>query len=151
MTLRIATTILLIAWASISSVHAQSGLHIAQLFGAHYRNRKDATEVLLKGKNKYNLSLFRSLSLSSAPPDQARFERLVLADTRSAIDKEACMRNGRLYYGFYQLPPKKNLRRYIFYRNNTLDKSSSSSQPAITLIYMEGTATLNELKQSFKK
>ena len=76
------------------------------------------------------------------------FEASVKADVVGALDREAGLRQGRLYYGFYRLRSAGTTNRFIFYRNNTLRAGAS---PTLTLIYMEGTATLAELKQRFAK
>ncbi len=50
---------------------AQKGLHIEELFGGKYQHHKDATEVLLKGRqiSQYGLTLFRSLTVSGKDED----------------------------------------------------------------------------------
>ena len=143
---------LLLAFAFSLPLAAQSGLNIAKLFDGRFHKQKDATEVLMKGKKTsvYKLSLFRSLTLANRNANASSIEPLVLADGRSAIDKELATRGGHLAYAFYQLPSKGNTRRYIFYRNNSLNPSATASRN-ITLIYMEGTATLEDLKHYFKK
>lgn len=129
---------------------AQEGLHIAPLFNGQYRDRKDATEVLMKGRKlaPYHLVLFRSLTLSTATANTQQIEKLVRADGATAIDKEVSLRGGHLYYGFYQLKPVGKMRRYLFYRNNSL-KPGTGRTATLTLIYMEGTATIDELKRTF--
>ena len=105
------------------NVSAQSGLNIARLFDGRYHKNKDATEVLMKGRqlNAYKLSLFRSLTLGPQSGNAA----------------------------FYQLPSRGKTHRYIFYSNSGAGRGTAASK--ITLIYMEGTATLSELKRTFKK
>ena len=141
----------LLAWLLALPLCAQTGLHIASVFNGQYRQRKDATEVLLKGKkiSHYKLSLFRSLTLSPSNAERDQIERLVQADARQAIDKEVSLRGGHLYYGFYQLKPQGKARRYIFYRNNALHPSMASDNRTLTIIYMEGTATIEELQKIF--
>lgn len=133
---------------------AQDGLHISFLFNGQYRSRKDATEILLKGRKlkPYKLSLFRSITLSASATDVSSIERAVLADGSVAIDKEAAYNGSgkKLYYAFYQLTLKGNTRRYIFYRNNSLNPPKNR-KATVTLIYMEGAADLNELKRNFSK
>lgn len=145
--------ILILAWAFTLSLAlwAQKGLHVAQLFDGRYHKKKDATEVLMKGRQlgAYKLSLFRSLTLGPQSGNANVIEPLVKADGRSAIDKELTTRGGRLAVAFYQLPSVGKTRRYLYYSNTGAAGSSSASQ--IVLIYMEGTATLDELKRSFKK
>ena len=141
----------LLAWLLALPLCAQTGLHIASVFNGQYRQRKDATEVLLKGKkiSQYKLSLFRSLTLPPSNAERDRIERLVQADARQAIDKEVSLRGGHLYYGFYQLKPQGRTRRYIFYRNNALHPSKAGDNKTLTIIYMEGTATIEELQKIF--
>ena len=131
---------------------AQKGLHIEELFGGKYQHHKDATEVLLKGRqiSQYGLTLFRSLTVSGTGKDGQYIEQLVRNDTRLAADKETGLKAGRLYYGFYRLPPlsKKPINRYLFYRNNPLGKGG---KPTLTLIYMEGTASIEDLRKTFAK
>ena len=105
----------------------------------------------MKGRqlSVYKLSLFRSLTLGPQSGNANAIEPLVKADGRSAIDKELTTRGGRLAVAFYQLPSVGKTRRYLYYPNTSAAGSSSASQ--IVLIYMEGTATLDELKRSFKK
>lgn len=125
---------------------SQTGLHIAQLFDGPFKRRTDATEVYMKGRSvrDYGLSIFRSLSVSY-PPDDRLMERLVRLDARQAVNKEESYKGTALYYGFYQLPQYKGLNRYIFYKHTRTKK-----QPA-TLIYMEGKASIQEIKRRFMK
>lgn len=131
-------------------VSAQDGLQIAELFGGRLRQSEDATEVLLKGRkvSKYGLSLFRSITFVPSVGEQRSIEKCVRSDVRNAVDKEVNMRGGRLYYGFYSLPVRGSLRRYIFYRNNALIPDSDHR---LTIIYMEGTAAPADLKRMFSK
>ena len=84
---------------------AQTGLHIANLFGERFRNRKDATEVVIGGDRlkPYKLNLFRSLTIKPSAAEVNEFEASVKADVVGALDREAGLRQGRLYYGFYRL------------------------------------------------
>lgn len=131
---------------------AQQGLHIEPLFNGQYRNQKGATEVLMKGRKlqPYKLTLFRSLTLPTGVANVRNIERMVHADASAAIDKEVGIGKNRLYYGFYQLKPRNGKRRYLFYRNNSLNPGKSK-QPTLTIIYMEGSATIEELKRNFGK
>ena len=146
--------LLLCLWLLICALPsaAQTGLHVEPLFGSAYGQRKDATEVMLKGSRlkPYKLTLFRSLSFVPSAAEAKLVEQKVLADAKGAIDKEAVHRQGRLYYGFYQLKPKDQKRRYLIYRNNALAAQPSASTQGLLLIYIEGTATPQELQSFFK-
>ncbi len=129
---------------------AQTGLNVAPLFSKYSGNGSpDVTSVTLRGNKvePYKLSLFRSITFHNAAHSQET-ERLVLADARNATYHESGTKSGHLYYGFYQFAMKDGRNRYLFYRNNTLSKIA---EPTLTLIYMEGTATIEELKRTFTK
>ena len=145
---RIFTVILLLSVQA--AVFAQKGLQVDQLFGGPYLQRKDATEVLIKGSrlHTYKLTLFRSITLTPAKGEAEQFEKCVLADAKLAIDKELTHRQGHLYYGFCQFKPRGETRRYLFFRDNGL-RANVHTNRQISLIYMEGTASPQELKQMF--
>lgn len=143
--------ILFLLWCCVLiPLSAQDGLQVAALFDGRYRKCPDVIEVMLQGKKvkPYGLTLFRSLTLPAHTADVSYVESLVKSDGARAGDKEVGMKGRRLYYGFYGLPSRNNLNRYIFYRNNSLQ---TGKKPVLTIIYMEGTATIAELKARFGK
>lgn len=111
----------------LSPLSAQKDLQIGKFFDSSYGKRKDATETLIKGKQlkPYKLSLFRSLTLPIHAVNIAELEKAIKTDTKEAIDKEAGSKGARLYYGFYQLRPIDKTRRYLFFRNNSLNSTTS--------------------------
>ena len=128
-----------------SRLSAQTGLNVAPLFTKFSgKGTPDVTSVTLRGSKvePYQLSLFRSITFHTTG-HTAEVERLVQADARTAS-----YQSGHLYYGIYQFPIRDGRNRYLFYRNNTLSKKA---EPTLTLIYMEGTATLETLKRTFSK
>ena len=136
------------AW--VVEAWSQEGLYIAELFNGQYKRKDNAIEVIVKGNQleRYRLKVFRSLTVKNDPKDFDRIEKLVLQDEKNAINKETGYIGQRLYYAFYCLPSKKNHYCYIFYRNSSLRKVEDNE---LTLIYMEGNVTLDELKAMFKK
>lgn len=130
---------------------AQEGLNVSELFDGRYKRKDNAIEVVVKGESieRYGLELFRSLTVKNVPKEFDRIEKLVEADAAMAVSKETGRIGERLYYGFYCLPPKKKLLyRYLFFRNSSLRKVENNE---LTLIYMEGHVTMEELKKMFKK
>lgn len=128
---------------------AQEGLQVAQLFDGRFAHRKDAVEVLVKGRKlkPYKLTLFRSLTFRADSAEQRRVEQWVEADAARATDRESGTVGGRLYYGFFRLPGTESSSRYLFFKNAA---RTSSGRAEITLVYMEGEATLEELKRMFE-
>lgn len=129
---------------------SQTGLQIAELFNGQYKRKDNAIEVVVKGNQleRYKLKVFRSLTVKNDPKDFERIEKLVEQDEKNAISKETGRIGERLYYAFYCFPSEKEHYRYIFYRNSSLRKTESNE---LTLIYMEGNVTMDELKIMFKK
>ena len=132
---------LLLLWCSI--VCAQNDCHIGPVFG-RYAVWENVTEVQMSGKvlKAYRLNIFHSLEIRQPLASTvADIEQQVRADARTAICHEQNEQDGRLRYGLYELKTKKKYA-YIFYRN---------SDDRLTLIYLQGPATVDELRRFFKK
>lgn len=129
---------------------SQKNLNVAPLFDGRYKRKENAIEVVVKGQKleRYRLNVFRSLTIKDDPEDFRRIERLVELDSKNAVSKETGHIGERLYYGFFCLPPEDKHYRYIFYRNSSLRQTEPDE---LTLIYMEGNVTMDELKVMFKK
>ena len=129
---------------------SQEGLRIGELFDGSYKRKSNAIEVVIKGEKlkRYHLKVFRSLTVKNAPKDFERIEALVEADEKNAVSKETGRIGERLYYGFYCFPAYKGQLRYVFYRNSSLREIESNE---VTLVYIEGNVTMEELKKMFKK
>ena len=143
-------TIIVLMLALVMEGQSQTGLQIAELFNGQYKRKDNAIEVVVKGNQleRYKLKVFRSLTVKNDPKDFERIEKLVEQDEKNAISKETGRIGERLYYAFYCFPSEKEHYRYIFYRNSSLRKTESNE---LTLIYMEGNVTMDELKIMFKK
>ncbi len=140
---------IIIGLAIHAAAWAQESLHIGKLFDGRYNRQKNTIEVLVKGKKlkPYNLTLFRSLTIKGDSAERNRVEQLVLQDATGAVDKETGKIGGHLYYGFFRYPQKDGVFRYLFFKNSALRKSE---EPEVSIVYMEGYATLEELKEMFK-
>ncbi|MBQ8672927.1 MAG: hypothetical protein IJ511_02565 [Bacteroides sp.] len=137
--------------AAVLPLAAQKGHGSERLFDKRFTKHPQAVEVLIKGSElrPYNLTLFRSLTLSGDAEAIAELERIVMEERNEALDKEEGMLSGRLYYGFYcQGRTGKEGFRYLFYRNASLKKEHTRNE--VTIVYMEGNATLEELKRMFQ-
>lgn len=128
---------------------AQNGLEINKIFGQSLSQQRGVTENLMRGGpiKEYGLTLFRSISLDDSAMDLApAIEAAVLKDSRLSGELEEQRKDGVLYYSFFPLPQlKKGHNRYVFYLNRTLIGESG-----VVLIYMEGTATLPQIRKMLK-
>lgn len=142
------TFVFLLYFCSTLVAWAQKGLQIAPFFAPEMA--KQPTAIFIKRTGKvlvpYKLSLFQSISLPLNEAQVKQLEGALRSDTQQALSREEGYQRGRLYYGFYQLSPSTKEHRYVFYRNNSL---SSSAEGNITLIYMQGSASVTELKRTF--
>ena len=124
---------------------AQRGLSIAPLFRADYSSDDKVVEVYVEGKElkPYKLTRFRSLTFTDKPAAIARMEELVRADAARATEKSMALVGGKLSYGYFRFEmPEGN--RYIFFR------SRGGNKPEATLVYMEGSASMEETKAMFR-
>ena len=129
---------------------AQNNMNIAKIFDGNYKKMKDVTQVNIKGGcelERYSLTLYRAFTVENNPSLAAEIEKLVVADGKKAIAKETKIKGGKLYYAVYTFEGDKGTKKYMFYRN-----SKSKSDPkstTVTVVYMEGTASMEKLKRMF--
>ena len=120
-------------------VQAQKGLAIQSAFD-ELAVRQNATEVVMgAGKlKKYRLRLFHSLEMKSpSPVERSRIETLVQTDAAQAI-----LREETAGHRLYELQQRKGMHYYIFYR---------CTEQSLILIYIEGKASLKQIKSYFLK
>lgn len=132
-------------------VLAQSGLNINSLFDGRFKKDPNATELIVTGSSarEINLKVYHSLKVTQKS-HQNLIESLVVKDGVKAVDKEVEYRNGQLYYGFYCLPASKyGDNRYMFFLNQNL--AHKAPKNVVTLIYMEGKATPEQIKKLIRK
>ncbi len=148
--LNILAVIFVLAWMPAL---AQSDLNISTLFDGQFRDDKNAVETIITGDPllEYDLNYYHSLSISKEPDKVDIIEPLVTKDGAKAVDKEVSYRGGKLYYAFYTLPPVKSKsgirnNRYLFYLNQY-----AVGRDGVTLIYMSGTASGEQVKKMLKK
>lgn len=144
------TIIIMTCLLTTMATMAQTGLNINRLFDGRYKKAAGATEIIVTGVQAREIGLTIYHSLSVTDKSQAELvEGLVIKDGAQAIDKEVEYRNGQLYYGFYMMKKSKRDNRYIFYLNQNLARKSPKN--IVTLIYMEGLASQDEIKKLIRK
>lgn len=122
---------------------AQRALHVERLFAGQVVPRQKMVETIVKGERlkTYRLTLFRSLRFTATDSERQQVERLVRSDAKMATDKEIEMRNGELQYALCQLPATSRQRYLCYQRNGN----------SLLIVYLEGAATLSELKNMFSQ
>ena len=153
------TTIMMIFMLFASTATAQVGLNINRLFNENLKTEgwvtqelNGKTEIIVTGNKAQEIGLntYHSLSVSDkSRSERENIEKLVSKDATQAIDKEVEYRSGQLYYGFYTLKPNQKNKRYIFYLNQNL--AHKSPKNVVTVIYMEGKKSPEEVKKLIRK
>lgn len=144
-----ALIILILATVSAISVSAQKGLNVENVFSEKYATQPNAVATFISGDKvaDYDLSLYRSLSLSCDTTTASEIEHLVLSDGTKATYKEVSYREGHLRYGFFVMPTQSGTspNRYIFFVGKPTENDKSKTK--IVVIYMQGSASTKQIKK----
>ena len=132
---------------SIGTASAQKDLQVGAIFDGKVIPPKVMKETFIKSAqlDPFNLEQYRSVSFTGDDKVLEEVTRRVLADAENATDQEIHMNQGRLVYAILTFERANHDNRFICYQCVT--KAGSHS---ITLVYMHGPATLDDLKKLFK-
>ena len=136
------------------STSAQRGLQINEVFEGKVIAKQYMQESLIKGDNvaPYKLRLLHTVKFLANNSQRARADALFNIDMKERIsDDDSNMemetRDGFLYYAIVQLTDNdKGSHRYICYQCRP-----KSTKFDITMVYMEGEASLADLRKTFKR
>ena len=133
---------------------AQRGLQINEVFEGKVIAKQYMQESLIKGDNvaPYKLRLLHTVKFLANNSQRAKADALFNIDMKERIsDDDSNMemetRDGILYYAIVQLTDNdKGSHRYICYQCRP-----KSTKFDITMVYMEGEASLADLRKTFKR
>lgn len=133
---------------------AQRGLQINEVFEGKVIAKQYMQESLIKGDNvaPYKLRLLHTVKFLANNSQRAKADALFNIDMKERIsDDDSNMemetRDGFLYYAIVQLTDNdKGSHRYICYQCRP-----KSTKFDITMVYMEGEASLADLRKTFKR
>lgn len=136
------------------STSAQRGLQINEVFEGKVIAKQYMQESLIKGDNvaPYKLRLLHTVKFLANNSQRAKADALFNIDMKERIsDDDSNMemesRDGFIYYAIVQLTDnEKGLHRYICYQCRP-----KSTKFDITMVYMEGEASLADLRKTFKR
>ena len=136
------------------STSAQLGLQINEVFEGKVIAKQYMQESLIKGDNvaPYKLRLLHTVKFLANNSQRAKADALFNIDMKERIsDDDSNMemetRDGFLYYAIVQLTDNdKGSHRYICYQCRP-----KSTKFDITMVYMEGEASLADLRKTFKR
>ena len=127
---------------------AQRGLNCYPVFRGKVvpAGRMITTEVRGGGMTTYKLDYYRGLQFQVDEKTAREVAALVRADAAAAESAETEMVGDFLTYALIQPTHKGKIRRYLCYQ-------ARPAGPAwvITLLYLEGSATLEDLRSMFEK
>ncbi len=131
-------------------VWAQKELRINEVF-TQYRQQMKESYVRGEALRGYRLDIMRTGKLTVSAGRRDDIEALFLEDIKDVPDRtqdnsEMEVRDGHLYYAVVQLADYKGRHRYVCYQC----KHVESGKYEITLAYMRGTATMSDLRNTFK-
>ncbi|MDO9635190.1 MAG: DUF6108 family protein [Paludibacter sp.] len=138
---------LLVGFAGIRSIEAQSDLEIKKVFD-QYGNQKGVVMVELTGEmlEGYEFSLFKSMTIRDNPEAGDLIRSSLVKDEIGAKKVKQVVANGVPTSIFLQLPPKGKFHRLILFNEN------SNPKHVITLIYIESKSDSEDvLKLILKK
>jgi len=139
--------------ACIAMVHAQNDLHVFPVFQGKIVPQKRMIETKVQGESlkHYNLTLFHSVKMNASNVEMTEIWDCVMKDINAQPTEAKDMEYGRekdlVSYCILRLKPQGKLQRYLCYQCYEASQGGYN----ITLVYMEGRASLSELKKTFKK
>ena len=139
----ILTALLLTAWTA----SAQGDLNVGAVFDGKVVPAKAMKETFIRSSqlDPFSLEQYHSVSFTGDDQVLAEVSRRVLADAENATEQEIHMNEGKLVYAILTFEGANRNNRFICYQ--CVSKNGSN---AITLVYMHGPATLDDLKRLFK-
>lgn len=134
------------------SLMAQQNLHVFPIFQGEIIPKKRMVETYVKGESlePYKLTLFHSVKMNVDKFERTSIYDLVMADINSAPAESKDLEYGRekdlVSYCILRLPEVGKKQRYLCYQCY----EASTGGENITLVYMEGSATMKDLRKTFK-
>jgi len=128
---------------------AQKGLNCYPVFQGKVIPERQMimTEVRGDGMATYKLSYYRSVRFQVDTLTARKVAAMVEADAHAAVSAETEKTGELLTYGLVQLKPLGITRRYLCYQARPTEYHGW----VITIIYLEGSATLEDLRSMFEK
>lgn len=139
----IISTLLFASWTA----SAQKDLQVGDIFEGKVVPPKVMKETFIKSAqlDPFNLERYHSVSFSGDDRVLEEVSRRVLADAENATDQEIHMKEGRLAYAILTFEKANRDNQFVCYQC-----VSQEGNHTITLVYMHGPATLDDLKRLFK-
>ena len=146
----------LMALFAVLPLSAQSGFEINPVFNGKLvpSSRIKETEIIGSQLAPYKLRTFRSVKFLATTDEFSRIQALLLQDGKKAEDRQTEYARGVLTYALFhfraEVRSTRNEMRTEGNKYLCLQAFPKGDRYDVTLVYMSGDATLEELKQLFK-
>lgn len=142
------TLALLLVLCLPATLCAQVGLErlaVHDLFDGRVADTRILSETYVTSDElaKYDLSVFHSIQCSTSAKGLAQVERLLTVDERRATEKEVQRENRHIQFALFRYAQKGAGNHYIIFQRR--------SATDFLCVYLEGTATIQQLKKTFSK
>ena len=149
---------ILALWALLAVIQlsAQSGYGINPVFDGKVIPSSRIKETYINGTQlaPYKLRVFRSVKFTATPAELSRIQALLLEDGKGAEDRQTEYTGGVLTYALFRFRAEVHSSRYDMPVEGNkylcLQVFPKETRYDVTLVYMSGDASLDELKQLFK-
>ena len=147
MSMRKLLLIFALCLGALLPAHAQKGLQIDNLFSGKLVDMSMVSESIVSGKKlvPYNLDYFRSVRFMADEKQVSKVTKWIREDAQMAEEQDMESENGRLVYALLKFPRRMEKNRYVGYQIKRI-----SGKDYVTVVYMEGAATVEDLKVIFK-
>ncbi|MCQ2118866.1 MAG: DUF6108 family protein [Bacteroidales bacterium] len=127
---------------------AQKGLQIDSLFNGSFCPEATVSTTTVRGGaiKSYNLDLFRSIKFSATDREIEKVSSWIAADSKKASMTDIDRENGRMVYALLWFEDTRNDNRYVGYQLKETDDGTF-----ITVVYLTGKASIEQLKKFFGK
>lgn len=135
---------------SCAAAFAQEGLMVSWVFSDAVTGR-DKVETKITGRRlkPYKLSLYRHCKVSVTEEDLNRIAGWIGKDSEKASEKETEYQDGKLVYALARIEDPEVGNKYVCYQVKSRNNNDRTYR--ITVVYLEGKATLGDLENIFKK
>ena len=139
---------LLLTLSFATSIHAQTALErmaVHEVFSGKVADTRFLSETHVEGEQlaKYHLTIFRSVQCNTTAKGFMQVERLLTHDEQNATEKEVQRTNQRTQFALFRYAQKDGTNHYIIYQRR--------SPTDFVCVYLEGTASIQQLKKTFCK
>lgn len=138
------------------TVLAQSGFQVNPVFDGKLVPRSRMEETFIEGSqlSPYKLRVFRSVKFTVTESEFSEIQTRLLEDARGAADRQTDYAGGKLRYAVLRFPAKvRSTRNDASLVDGSkylcLQAARKGNGYQVTLVYMSGDATLEDLKAIF--